>query len=327
MVDLSFSHPYALLLLELVPLLFLFYFRNYRHQRSVIQLSTFSGFQGYQKTLRQRIIHTPFILRSLSISLLIIAISDPKSAQHQRIADISKSEIIYVTDLSAAMLAKDFDPNRMESLKASLSNFISRHKNIPSGLASFATDASIECALTDDFNTLQLKLDDLQVSTTAFSASLNQGLSTGIDLLNQGSATHKFLICFTGSNNSGGITDEELVHTIEKDKITVIIVAIASEGLVESVARKYGKLVYQNTIINLDEQVYRLLTAENGGEYFRVTSNSELDTALLRISQLVEQDKTTWSRSYAGIFPFGILAAFLLGLELVLRYTFLKSLP
>lgn len=327
MAELSFSHPYALLLLELIPMLFLFYFRNYRHQRSVIQLSTFSGFEGYKKTIRQRFIHAPFILRSIAITLLIIAIADPKSARQQRIADIRRSELVYVIDHSANMLAKDFEPNRMESLKTSLTNFISHHKNLPSGVVAFASQATIESPLTDDYNALQLKLENIDVLTTAFSAGLNDGLLTGIDLLNQGKALHKFLICFTASNNTGNITDQETVNAIRKNNISVIIVAIASEGLVESVARKRGRLIYQNTIIDLDEQVYKLLSTGNEGEYFRVTSNQELDTAMLRISQLIERDKTSWLRSYEGIFPFALMAAIILALELILRYTFLKSLP
>lgn len=327
MVEINFSRPYALLLLELVPLMLLFYFRNYRKQRPVIQLSTFSGLSGYQKTYRQRLIHLPFLLRCLGISLLIIAIADPRSAHHERLKDIRNSAAAYVIDQTAAMLATDLSPNRMESLKTGLDNFIRQHADIPGCISGFADDARVECPLTDDNAALLSRLENMKVETTAFSAGLNEGIETGIDLLNQGKVRHKFLICFTASNNAGPVTDEAVSDKIQQSGVTVFMVAIASQGLARAVIKRRGKLIFQNAIVDLDEGRYRRFAGGKDRQYFRVTSNSELDRALLEISRVIEQHKTGWSRNYAGIFPFALVAALILCLELILRYTVLKSLP
>lgn len=327
MLEVTFSRPYALLLLELIPLLLLFYFRNYRRQRSIIQLSTFSGFTGYRKTFRQRFIHLPFFLRLTSISLLIIAIANPRSAHQLQQNDTSKSAIAYVVDQSSGMLSKDFTPNRMESLRASLDNFMSTHTAFVSGLAGFSAGANIECPLTDDSNTLRSKLESMQVLPAGTRVPLNAGIETGIDLLVQEKASHKFLICFTSANNSGGPADETVMQDLSSNKISLYLVAISSEGIATTVTRREGKLVYQNSVIDLDETIFKRLTAPQNGQYFRVTDSRELDGTMLRISRLLEQHKTFWVQNYEGIFPFALVAALILCMELISRYTFLKSLP
>ncbi len=327
MSDISFSHPYTLLLLELVPAMLLYYFRNYRKQRSVIQLSSFSGFTGYKKTFRQRLVHTPFLLRTLGISMLIIAIADPKNIHLRQLNDSQNSQLVYLIDQSAPMLDIDFKPNRMESLRASLYNFIDHHSSYPSGLAGFSSGPGIECPVTNDISNLKIKLAKMQVHTDNFSPALNESIEAALGLLMQTKSRNKFLICFTAGNNSGLPDTRSTAAMLKKQGIKLCLVAIASVGLARTVVRSQGKLVFRNSIEDLDELPFRQLSEETGGQYFRVTSSQELDGAMLHISGLIDQNKSLWTKNYEGILPFAWIAAFLLCLEIFLRYTFLKSLP
>ena len=327
MLDVSFSHPLILLLLELMPVLLLFYFRNYRKQRSVIQLSSFGGFDEYRKTFRQRLIHLPFLLRIFGISFLIIAIADPKSTHLTQVSQADSTEVVYVIDQSSAMLARDFRPNRMESLRTGLDNFIDRHAIYPSGLVSFGEGASTLSPVTDDRQALKEKLDSLPAEGHIFSSNLNQGIMTGLDLLNQNAAKHKFLICFTASNNAGQPDYLSTSQSIDSAHAKLFLVAVASEGLVQTLVESSGKLMYQNSVINLDETAFHQLCKAKGSQYIRAASETDLDGSFITMGQLLDQNKTSWTKNYQGIFPFAWVAAGFLVLEIMLRYTYLKSLP
>jgi hypothetical protein len=80
-------------------------------------------------------------------------------------------------------------------------------------------------------------------------------------------------------------------------------------------------------VIQVDEKPLLDIAAISGGSLFRSRNNTELDQNFLKVNDEIEKIQTKKNPNYSGILPFAILASFLLILEILLRYTYLKSLP
>jgi len=323
--DFTFSHPYLLLLLEIIPVLLIFYFRNYRRSRSIIQISSFSGFVQYRKTLRQKLIHLPFIFRILSLFCLIVAMADPKMIQYNLTRDTSPSESILLVDISQNSLAKDFNPNRLNSLKLALDHFLDSHLGQSFGLVTMGNEVVTRVPITEDTQTLKNALDDLNPEFTA-STNLSEGLETSLLNFEESVADHKQVIIFLSGNPS---SRNLLNPALEAKKFGISLhpFVLASEGFALSPVYYNQGIHYINQVINIREKPLRDLAAVSGGTYFRSGSNSELDQNFLKLNDVLEKLKTKKDPNYTGILPFAWMAAIFLILEIILRYTLFKSLP
>ena len=87
----------------------------------------FSSLQVVQplRTWRTTLRPILYVLRSLALAALIVALARPRSS-----SEITKTkttegiDIILSIDMSSSMLAKDLKPNRIEALKRVASHFI-----------------------------------------------------------------------------------------------------------------------------------------------------------------------------------------------------------
>jgi len=75
--------------------------------------------------------------------------------------------------------------------------------------------------------------------------------------------------------------------------------------------------------------VLKQIAQETGGKYFRATSTNKLKEIYADIDQLEKTkiDVTEFRHKSEEFYPLIMLAALLLGLEVILKYTLLKSIP
>lgn len=324
--DFSFSHPYYLLFLELVPVMLILYFRNYRKQRSVIQISSLGGFRTYKKTFRQKLIHLPFILRVIGISFIIIAMADPKTVSYDLVRDSSPTESIILIDISQNSLAKDLSPNRLGSLKISLDHYLDSHLGNSYGIVTLGRQTNTLVPITDDIQTLKNSIENLEPEFCD-PINLSQGLELGLEGFEDSQSKHKQILIFLSGNPniSEPFFDEAL--KIKQKGISIYPTILASEGFALYPVSSLRPNRFTLQVIQVDEKPLLDIAAISGGSLFRSRNNTELDQNFLKVNDEIEKIQTKKNPNYSGILPFAILASFLLILEILLRYTYLKSLP
>ena len=141
MNNITFAHPYLLLLLLVIPLMAVWYIMRYRKQKPALQFSNISLFKGVRKTFRQRAYPLLFILRMVAVAAIIVALARPQRMLSRQEMKVEGIDIVLAMDVSGSMLAEDFKPNRLEAAKKVAADFIDGRKSDRMGLVVFAGEA------------------------------------------------------------------------------------------------------------------------------------------------------------------------------------------
>ena len=108
----EFLHPkYLYLLLLLIPLTVWYVVRLSKTQAS-FRLASANAFNGMKPGFRVYMRHFPFILRLLSLALVIVVIARPQSVSSWEESETQGIDIVMALDVSGSMLAQDLQPDR-----------------------------------------------------------------------------------------------------------------------------------------------------------------------------------------------------------------------
>ena len=107
-----FLHPeYLWLLLLLIPLIVWYIVRLSKMQAS-FKLASIRAFNGVKSGLKVYLRHLPFVLRVISIALIIVVIARPQSVNSWEETESQGIDIVMALDISGSMLSQDLQPDR-----------------------------------------------------------------------------------------------------------------------------------------------------------------------------------------------------------------------
>lgn len=323
----QFAHPnYLWLLLLLLPYI-AWYVYTRRTRYPSIGLSTTQAFTKLPTTGKVWMLHTLFGLRAIALGALIIAFARPQQSFHWTDSSVSGTDIILALDVSSSMLARDFEPNRLESAKNVAAQFINRRTNDNIGLVTFASECFTAVPMTTDQNQLLSYLSNIQVGLLEDGTAIGDGIATSINRLRDGKAKSKSIILITdGSHNAGQLAPLDAAKIAAEYGIRIYTIGVGKNGNADFVDQ-YGRSF---TIpVQIDEKTLTSMADATGGKYFRATDENVLKNVFDEIDSL-EQSKTT-VRKYATAedtyLPWAIAALILLLLEFLIRNLFLRHLP
>ena len=121
-----------------------------RHLVPSIKVSTALPYAAGVKSYKNYLIHTPFILRVLALSMLIFILARPQSSNRWQNTEVEGIDIMLAMDVSTSMLAMDLQPNRLEAAKQVAAEFVNARPNDNIGLTIFAGESFTQCPLTID---------------------------------------------------------------------------------------------------------------------------------------------------------------------------------
>jgi Ca-activated chloride channel family protein len=80
--------------------------------------------------------------------------------------------------------------------------------------------------------------------------------------------------------------------------------------------------------VKINEELLTRIADMTGGQYFRATDNSSLEAVYVEIDELEKSkiDVTEYRKRKEEFLPFAILALVLLGIEVLLKQTVLRSI-
>ena len=293
-----FSNPYYFILLTVLIPYIIWYVMRSKNSRATLKMPEASKYKALPKSLRQYLIHVPFLLRIILITLVVCILARPQSKHSWSDTDVEGIDIMLAVDVSTSMLAQDFKPNRVEALREIAQHFIEKRMNDNIGLTFFAGEAYTQCPLTTDHAALMnLK------------------------------AKSKVIILLTdGVNNAGNISPVTAAEIAKKQKVRIYTIGIGTTGMAPYPLPTGGTV---SLPVEIDEATMTKISKETGGQYFRAQRNAELDAIYNDIDKMERTKFNVRQYSKRGeLFePFALAALIVFLLELLMRMVVLRRLP
>lgn len=326
----EFLHPkYLYLLLLLIPLTVWYVVRLSKTQAS-FRLASANAFNGMKPGFRVYMRHFPFILRLLSLALVIVVIARPQSVSSWEESETQGIDIVMALDVSGSMLAQDLQPDRLQAARKVAAEFITDRSNDNIGLVIFAGESFTQCPLTTDHKVLLNLLNEINFGMIDDGTAIGLGLATSVNRLKDSQSQSKVVILLTdGTNNSGQIAPLTAADLARSYGIRVYTVGVGTKGMAPTpVNTPYG-IRMQNMPVDIDEETLTEIAAMTGGQYFRAQDIEGLRQVYNEIDEmekyLISVQNVT--RRQELFLPWALAALALILLELLLRRTWLRSIP
>lgn len=324
----DFAYPFVLLLLFAIPFI-LWYLRKKGEGRAAIQYSK-AGDAAKFKDVRSRLSNLPKYLDLTALTLLIIALARPQTELSEESVYAEGIDICVVLDVSGSMLAKDFEPNRLEAAKVITKEFITGRENDRIGLVIFAKEAFTQCPLTVDHNAVVSLLDEIQSGFLEDGTAIGNALASGVNRLKDSESKSKVIILLTdGVNNAGEIDPNSAAEIAGQFGVRVYTVGVGTMG--EAPYDIPGPLGMQRQMVpvEIDEPLLQKIATGTGGKYFRATDNQKLESIYQEIDRLERTriEVSSFKRKSEKFIFFASAGLILLLLSRLLGYTWLRRLP
>lgn len=283
------------------------------------------------KSYRNYLLHVPFLLRVVALSMIIMVLARPQSTNRWQNSEVEGIDIMLAMDVSTSMLAMDLAPNRLDAAKQVAAEFINGRPNDNIGLTIFAGESFTQCPLTVDHAVLLNMLNAVKCDIAAQGiiedgTAIGMGIANAVSRLKESRAKSKVIILLTdGSNNRGEISPEAAAEIAKQFGIRVYTIGVGTNG--EAPYPYNGHVI--NVPVEIDETTLNKIATITDGNFYRATSNTKLKEVYAEIDKLERtklqvKEFSTREEEYA-IFAFIALGALII--ELLLRYTLLRRIP
>lgn len=329
--DIEFLHPLVLLGLLLIPLLIAWYIYRQKHKEPALNVSTLRGLIDQAVPARAVVWHGLFGLRMLALSAGIIALARPVIPNVESRTESEGIDIVIALDISSSMLARDFEPNRLEAAKEVAKSFIESRPNDRIGMVVFSGEAFTQCPITVDHNILTEFMGDIKPGLLKDGTAIGSGLGVAINRLQDSDVKSKVIILLTDGVNNAGNTDPMTAAELALNyNIRVYTVGVGKKGKAYSPVGIYpdGTYSYDYVEVQIDEDLLTQIAEETGGQYFRATDNESLQQVYDEIDQLEKSRVmvSSLARPIDLFFWLVVAAGGLLFLELLFRQTVVRSI-
>ena len=320
MHNISFAHPWLLLLLLVIPLMAAWYVMRHKKLKAPVNIPSVDSFGDESRSLRYTLFHLRFVLRCLATMLLIVALARPQSKLSHEEMEVEGIDIVLSMDVSGSMLAEDFKPTRLEAAKDVATNFINGRQNDRIGLVEFAGEAFTQTPLTIDHDVLLGQLKGMKTGVLEDGTAIGDGLATAINRIKDSKAVSKVIILLTDGVNNRGFVDPESAAEIAADYgIRLYTIGIGSRG--EAIAHdNFGRPMRVSADID-EDLLSRMAQHTNGGRYFRATNKNALGEIFEQIDTMEKTriEVTQYRQTREEFKPLVAVALLLLLLELAIR--------
>ena len=273
--------------------------------------------------------HLPFLLRTIALVMIIIAIARPRSSTKMDKIDTEGIDIVLAMDVSTSMLARDFTPDRISAAKDIAIEFISQRPSDRMGIVVFAGESYTQCPLTTDRATLINLMTEIETGLIEDGTAIGNGLATAVARMQNSDAKSRVVILLTdGVNNSGEITPQTAADIAKTYGIRVYTIGVGANGTAPYPVMTPWGVQMQNVEVEIDENLLKNIAETTGGRYFRATDNTKLSEIYSEINKM-EKARTTIDSFpiYKELFTgFALIALACLLLEVLISFI-LRRLP
>jgi Ca-activated chloride channel family protein len=326
----NFANPEYFYLLLFLPLMIYWYWKKQKQQLVELQVSTIKVFQSVPRSWRQRFRHVLFLLRVLTVILLIISLARPQSTSKGENVSTEGIDIVLVNDISGSMLAEDFRPNRIEAAKKTAIDFIDGRLTDRIALVIFSGESFTQCPLTLDHAVLKSLLSEIKSGMIEDGTAIGMGLATAVSRLKDSKAKSKVIVLLTdGINNRGFIDPVTAAGIAQQFGIRVYTIGVGTIGMAPYPVQTPFGTQYQNVPVEIDEKLLQQIADQTGGKYYRATDNKKLKAIYDEIDRLEKTkiEVTQFRRHKEEYYTAAMFAGIFLLLELIFGQTIFRKIP
>ena len=256
------------------------------------------------RSMRARTALLPFVLETLALLFLVIALARPQRVTRLVTSDRFGIDIVIALDSSGSMAAEDFRPrNRFTVAKELIGDFIRGRQDDRIGLVTFGSRAATRVPVTYDRRITEGILDQAEIGEHGQGTAIGHALATSVNRLRTSKTRSRVIILVTdGVNSAGSIDPRVAAQLAARAGIKVYTIGVGSEGPVPLPIKRQNpftgmtETVYTHIRGELDEPTLSAIADITGGEYFRATDARALSNVLRRIDALEKTRLTTPKR-------------------------------
>ncbi len=326
----SFANPEAFVLVGLLPLVWLWQWRQRRRHPSGLWVSGVPAVQNLPlQTYAMR--YVPEFFRACTWILLVMALARPQvQRQNPQKLPVEGIDIMLAMDVSRSMEAEDLKPNRLEAARKAAQSFVAARPNDRIGLVVYAGESLTICPPTTQHVLLQHTIQQVNDELLTDGTAIGLGLATAVNRLKDSRVKSKIIILLTdGENNAGFIDPLTATEMAKRLHLKVYTIGVGKTGLAPFPVRGLdGRKVYQQVPFRINEPLLRQMAAQTGGAFFRADSRQSLLSIYQTINQLEKSNvRKQVNYLYVDIYTPLLLGALLfLLLEIILRYGIARRL-
>ncbi|MBU0758473.1 MAG: VWA domain-containing protein [Nanoarchaeota archaeon] len=301
-MELVFDHPYYLVLLLSLPLLYFSHFYFMKHVRR--KAMKFANFEAMKRVTGSRMITKniwQLVLRMFVLFLFIMSSAGPVLWYK---GDENYNDFSLAIDTSASMLAEDLSPDRFRAAKSAAAKFIDNLDSSTNvAVISFSGVSLVKLILSADLGKVKSEIDSLEI-TPAGGTDIGSAIITGVNVLLSGRKAKAIILLTDGSQTTGVFVEDSIdagIFYAKENHVIVHTIGIGTDA---------GKVGYLPMDLGAayDRDTLQKIADETGGKFYEARDSEELEIAFAEIA-------TIKNEGYLSIdFRFGLV---LIGLVLL----------
>lgn len=333
--DITFAYPWVLAALALLP--FLAWLRGARGSAPAVVFSSLDSVRAFGRPRRARFGWFSLSLLLAAIALAIGALARPQRGRAESHVNASGIDILLALDVSRSMLAEDFtignqQVNRLDAVKRLTKKFIEGRPADRIGIVAFAGQPYLVSPLTLNHDWLLQNLERLRIGLVEDGTAIGSAIASAANRLkDQKESKSRIILLLTdGDNNAGKITPNTAAEAAKALGIKIYAICAGSRGYAPvPVPDVFGRTVYRNVLVEVDEGALRQIAEIGGGQFYRATGSESLESIYEQIDKLEKTSvEMTTTRLYEDLYHWLLIpGAGLLWLHLVLTQTLWRRLP
>jgi Ca-activated chloride channel family protein len=277
----------------------------------------------------------PLILRTVCLILLVLTAARPQFYNVSREIRSPGVDIVMCIDTSGSMQALDFELNgepvtRLTAVQKVVSDFIRKREVDRIGLVVFGEEAFTQAPLTLDKGLLPGLVNKMTIGMAGDRTAIGSALAIGGKRLKDLEAESKILILLTdGRNNAGDLTPGQAAEAVQTLGVKIYTIGVGGTGPAPfRVKSLIGTRIVRRQV-DLDEGTLREIADIGGGKYFRATDTE----ALAEIYDIIDRAEKTEIKvkeffHFRELYSYFLIPALImLGLEIILKSTILRTVP
>jgi Ca-activated chloride channel homolog len=329
-MSIVFAKPeYFWLLLGLVPIIG-WYILQQKKSRASIQISSLEGVKSAPRTWKHYLRHIIFVLQLIIMSLIIACLARPQSSDSWQNQTVEGIDIVIALDISSSMLARDFNPDRIEAAKNVATEFISGRPYDRIGLVVFAAESFTQCPLTTDRAVLINLLSNVKSGLLEDGTAIGLGLANAVARLKDSEAKSRVVILLTdGENNRGEIAPITAAEIAKTFGIRVYTIGVGTMGTAPYPLQTPFGIQIRDIEVKIDEKTLQQIATITDGKYFRATNNRTLTEIYKEIDRLERSkiESREFSKKSEEYHRYAVPAFLLSLLALVLQFAVFRYIP
>lgn len=332
-MNMFFREPLYGLLFLLIPAILIY--SKSKRRSGALTYSKIPGSGQSGASWRVRFLPALDVVWTIILILVILGLMRPQKGLGEIRVTGEGVDIVLAIDVSTSMRAEDFSidgqrRNRLDVVKEVVKEFISNRFGDRIGVVVFAGEPYTLSPLTWDHDWLIRQLDNVKTGMVEDGTAIGSALITACNRLKNFEAESKMIVLLTdGVNNAGDVSPETAAEVAKTLGYKVYTIGAGTKGPVPYPVESFGRTIYQNVQIDIDDELLEMVAETTGGKYFRATDTKSLQNIYAEIDRLekteLEMSKFT---KYEDLYVFFIIPALiLLVVEIILRETVFRRLP